>query len=467
MRMFLVGMGDIFLLLYLTTLSQMQERPASTLTVKDYRLLEQKQKDGEEKHKEREAELEKRDLELKILSSRLLEAEQAAQNESEKSKRIAQSAEQARSVIEKLKEEATTYQRAVEEGLRKNEDLKRLADEGAAAANRLREEAVATASEQEKRASEALERARAAEQRALEAEHAAEQAAKSEADARLQASITDARAKAQTAEANRLRTNAETRASEAEQRAIEETQYKIKAEEQFKIATQSARKAYERNVLPKTVNLKITTREDGLFGDTKETTELSVVAVKFRDQPTAFVPIESAGLDDPKSINSLRMSVNNNRVSRIFISSTSPHVLAIVLADTILQTAVLVRPHEEILNYLPVLIAVRNGTRMKFSDRMRDLSKDYYFFQRDRLARTQREAFLEFWASGFRGTRDFGERLLVGDQIVDLEGKFIGVVVGEDLILRVSDVPRWIPIAMDESGKLALSELSNLITKAQ
>ena len=39
MRMFLVGMCDVFLLLYLTALAQMEQRPASRLTVQDYQTL--------------------------------------------------------------------------------------------------------------------------------------------------------------------------------------------------------------------------------------------------------------------------------------------------------------------------------------------------------------------------------------------------------------------------------------------
>ena len=43
MRMFLVGMCDIFLLLYLTALAQVDERGVSDLTVADYTQLQSSQ----------------------------------------------------------------------------------------------------------------------------------------------------------------------------------------------------------------------------------------------------------------------------------------------------------------------------------------------------------------------------------------------------------------------------------------
>ncbi len=480
MRMFLVGMCDVFLLLYLTTLSQLQERPASKLTVGDYRLLEQKQKEGETREHEREAELARREKELKEITDRLAQFERLAGAESEKVKRISESSEQDRLELERLRAEASEQQRATEESERRLAELRlRAAEaesltskareevnkaerervEAVTSANQLRAEALALASERERLAAEAAEQARAAENRAIEAEQAAERAAKAETEARLQASITATRAQMQTSEANRLRTAAETRAVQAEQAALEESRHKAKAEEKFKAATQSIRQAYEKNILPKTVELRITTREDGFFGDSKETKRFSVLAVEAGKQAVAFVPLEQTGLDEPDNVNSLRLSIADKRVSQIYISRTRPRVLAVVLGNDFGPGAKLIPPQNKIDNYLPVLIAVRNGARMNFSDRMRDLSNDYYFFQRDRLLHAEDGAMLALSSTGFRGTGDFGERLVTGDQIVDPEGRFLGIVVDENLMLPIPAIERWTPITLDESGRTALKEI--------
>ncbi len=80
MRMFLVGMCDIFLLLYLTAMAQYDARPISTLTVKDYAALKTAHTAMEQETSELEKQAAKSGDELAAVLERLrsVEAENAS-----------------------------------------------------------------------------------------------------------------------------------------------------------------------------------------------------------------------------------------------------------------------------------------------------------------------------------------------------------------------------------------------------
>ena len=75
-------------------------------------------------------------------------------------------------------------------------------------------------------------------------------------------------------------------------------------------------------------------------------------------------------------------------------------------------------------------------------DVFRDLSNEYFIVNRDFIqAGTQGN--LDYVTKGFRGTGVHGERILPGDQLVDLNGRFIGVSDRADHIIRIDTLNGW------------------------
>ena len=91
---------------------------------------------------------------------------------------------------------------------------------------------------------------------------------------------------------------------------------------------------------------------------------------------------------------------------------------------------------------MPTLVAVRNNPIQKFSDKIRDLDTVKVFIQRDKLQKVSKGNFV-YKAEGFRGTGDYGEVVMTGDQIVDLDGNLLGIAIDRNKISSVGKAEEW------------------------
>src|SRR5262245_33249253 len=87
MRMFLVGMCDVFLLLYLTAVAQVDARRISDINVKDYISLKQEHEaqEGEQRHTLAELQLSKKQAQDTLSRVKELEAALAASKKDKES----------------------------------------------------------------------------------------------------------------------------------------------------------------------------------------------------------------------------------------------------------------------------------------------------------------------------------------------------------------------------------------------
>ncbi len=517
MRMFLVGMCDVFLLLYLTAVSELDSRPVSSLTVKDYVALKESREDINRRKAEAEHELKQKEKDLQDVLSKISRLENKA-NELEKDKhQTVEAAKKTLSELERTKEQLSAKQQKLssleskanslaeenrkaiqisqktakelqaakllvaekeklaEETLRREKDLALLKVKlesdlaaTAAAAAAAAEKQKAQLEQAQRQAKEAAEEAQQAKKAQAEAEAQTQEARKLQGEAQLTAEIAKRRevialsektqAEAQAADARVLADSEAARAEHASQQSA-------KAKEKIKAITQSARKAYQNNIARKLAPLKIRIKSKGLLGSSREEKTLYGVPVTFNAEQVLFVPLEQSGLDDvgePNDVTSMKAQCSGETVDKMYISRSEPYIIGFSFSGQGEAARPLSDP--SFSAYMPTLIAVRNGAAFGLSDRLRGLARDHFLFERDRL-QPRPSGHLEYHSKGFRGTGDYAEYLVQGDQIVDLEGSFIGVAGTENTIVPISDISGWETVDLRGAASEAIRNLQKVLKR--
>lgn len=446
MRMFLVGMCDIFLLLYLTTLSQVDARHLSDITVKDYMSLKESAAAVEQTLKG------KQKTEADTLRS-LEEARRELEKLRKENQKLAQQSSSEVTAAQRRKAELeanlSAANRAKEEIEARLRDTKRQAEAEAAkleAAAKVSREAEIqqkkAAEEANKKAAEAAEAAERARKQAEEAKARAEEAGKRELAAAHAAQMAKAGESEALANAVSARADAE-EAAEHARKKIESAEREVsQTEERIGSITQSAGVAYQKNIQNSITPIRVTIAKKQLFGKDTRTFDFRGIPVQMGSERVVFLPVEQLGLDangDAEKVTDLDISAGNAEVRKLYVRKGFPRIVAIVVPDT--GPAAKSIASGAVSAFMPTLIAVRNGSRMGWGDRIRKLDRDYFLFQRDRLEPSATG--LRYRTKGLRGTGDFAEYLLEGDQVVDLDGNFLGIVTSENEIVTIRNITDW------------------------
>ncbi|MCB0359718.1 MAG: hypothetical protein KDD44_08780, partial [Bdellovibrionales bacterium] len=506
MRMFLVGMCDIFLILYLTALSQIGMGPVSELTEADYAELQaarQRLRTEYETEQEQRAALEK---ELERTAAALERAEQAAAEEaaitehlqdrlaSAESFRASASSELARleseseakaellsEVEEKLnvaQAQAATAREvassasaeaeaARQEALRRQERLERREQELAELQRTLARESQERAEQQGQVVelqnqlrsfqTEKEKLAQQAEQAALAAKLAEQAREQAEADAAL-ARGAEASARRALAAADAEQAAAQNQAElavEQAARASREARGARRRAEQAQATVRSlkqpVRGEFTQRLVDQSVVVVSYLVKRGLLGEQSENLRLKTQAVEFGGGTATFVPRDMIGLGTGLSLDevySLSLSVGGAAVQSLLVNADYPELVGLVTAEPSpggLSLGSEVNTRLEQL--MPTLLAIRATDGLDFFDRLREVEDEVFPFARDKLHRSGK--YLSYQSRGFRGTGDFAGTILPGDQIVDLEGRLVGVAIERNRIAPVHADMRWqrIPVA--------------------
>lgn len=450
--MFLVGMCDIFLLLYLTALAQVDARHLSEITVKDYVKLK-------ESAAATEADLKSREKSAQDTLRSLEDAKRELARIKAENLKLAQQSERRagdEAAALKQKEEALITARKEKEELSRNLEEKN--KEAQAEAARLQavakssQEAEAehrrAAEEADKKAAEAAEAAERARKEAEEAKLKAEEAGRRELAAVKTAELARKSESEALANAVNARIDAEESAERAEKRIESADREVSETKERIDSITQSAGAAYERNVQSKAVSVRVTIGRKRLLGDGTETFNFTGIPVKMGDERVVFVPVEQLGLEsagDAEDVTKLIIESSGAAVRKVYVRGVFPEIAGLVLPGPGPAAQAIASGGRS--GYMPTLIALRNGSRMGWGDRIRDLNRNYFLFQRDRLEPDATG--FQYTTKGFRGTGDYAEYLLKGDQIVDLDGNFIGLVTGENSIVTIRNLQGWTQVDLD------------------
>jgi hypothetical protein len=241
-------------------------------------------------------------------------------------------------------------------------------------------------------------------------------------------------------------------------RAREAEQERLEARDRVKRITQSAATAFERNVKAKIVSVETAVARRAVLGESVRRATLKLLPVQFGEESVLFTPLAHLGLadvDDASDVKVIEIRVDGQRTTRVYHSRNVPDLLAIVAP--LQKASVLPLRDTSVPSLMPTLMAIRSGAGVKIGDRIRELSATHFLFPRDRLIE-DRDQHLRLAVDGFRGTGDFGEQILMGDQIVDLDGNFIGLATSVNEVTVISSLDQWQSFDIENGGTASLLE---------
>ena len=487
MRMFLVGMCDIFLILYLTSLSQVSPFNNSFLTVDDYNKLKeakiQADHDSEiskgyvlelktrvsvlDKEKEQALQLiltAKAETE-KAMQLVSIEKEKAAQTEIALSKTISKK-EELNKLIQKSQENEQNAVKIAKETRMESEKAR----ENEQRALKVVEEMQIEAEKDKKNEAELRRIAREAQLKAEEARKNEEVARRIAEEERLNAEI----AREKEAIALKLAENAENLKeialkNEAKAKKAETNALKVasvaqsetaEVKSKIKSITQTSDKAYSENILEKLTQFTITIDyEDHLEPVSRKVITMQGLPVKMGDDHVIFVPLDRIGLDSsltPVHYISYNITANGKPVTKLYIKPGDAEIAALVIKADV-KHCLPVGKTNDFSSYMPVLFSIRSQKRLGVMDRIRGISRDFFIFKRDHLLMITKDEFY-FDNKGFRGTGNYAEYIVKGDQIVDLEGNFIGFAYKKNKILRIDNLKGWREFSINDISVQKLSK---------
>jgi len=487
MRMFLIGMCDIFLILYLTSITNIQT--GSILTVDDFYKLktihetliidqEKKEEEFEDKlrwaQKEKEKQLteiqrqeelaaaqlkdlagEKEKLTAKLADEkdRLADMEQSLLlsdvererinrdlQENKKmlkareqlldnlNKEIADKEDARRKMEASYKNELASERQVVEEGRELAEKLQVEARQARRLADQMQEKVV-LAYKTAATAKNIQEKAVILKEEALKDKEAAERKA------------DEALAARQVIEGEKLRAlkvmetaNADKKKAERKVRMLAATIKEIK---------QDGETAYNKNIVPQLQKLNVTYKRKIANEMTVYKRKLALLPVKINGKIHVVFPSRQIGFTgrsdktpdglvimyQGKKVNSGLINKDDDLIS-ISLPGYEGEALTPYAADT------------KVVQYMPILLSLRNGINVSLGDKIRGISDDYFVVNREYL-KLDKNRNLKFDVPGFRGTGTRGERIVRGDQLVDLNGRLIGVANVANRVIRIDTLSGW------------------------
>ncbi len=532
--MFLVGMCDIFLILYLTTLSQVNPFHNSFLTVDDYNKLKEAKVKAEKDSEKSDTQI----LELKNVNSELdkqkdqaIQSALSAKAEIKKAMQLV-AAEKERSTradikLSKVISEKDEFNKLLHESRESVQKTQIVVKELRAESEKAKEREKSTLNdmaeiqkevekvkkkelialqivkavnlevektrEDEKKALEAAERLRLqAEEAKRREEHAlklareaklkAEEARKSEIEAKRVAEVEKLNAEkarknemvaldlAETANNQKevaLR-NADM-ARKAEENALQVASVAqgetAKVKSKIQSIIQPADDAYNKNIIDKLLQFKITIDyKNRLKRVVNKVIIMKGLPVKIGDEYVFFVPLDQIGLAPSSMHNNYvayNITVNGKPVTKLYVKTGVAKIAALVIGDEV-EHCLPVGKSDKFSSYMPVLFSLRNQKLLGTMDRIRGISNDYFIIKRDHLLETTKDEFY-FNNEGFRGTGNYAEYIVKGDQIVDLGGNFIGLAYKKNTILRIDNLKGWYTVSLyDKSVKQLTNHIYNI-----
>ncbi|MEE9213358.1 MAG: hypothetical protein V3U54_00985, partial [Thermodesulfobacteriota bacterium] len=240
-------------------------------------------------------------------------------------------------------------------------------------------------------------------------------------------------AKAKKAEANALKVASVAKSETAEVKS------KIKS------ITQTSDKAYSENILEKLTQFTITINyESRLEPVSRKVITMQGLPVKMGDDNVIFVPLDRIGLDSsliPDHYISYNITANGKPVTKLYIKPGDAEIAALVINADVKHCLPFGKTNN-FSSYMPVLFSIRSQKRLRVMDRIRGISRDFFIFKRDHLLMITEDEFY-YDNEGFRGTGNYAEYIVKGDQIVDLEGNFIGFAYKKNKIIRFDNLKGW------------------------
>jgi hypothetical protein len=228
---------------------------------------------------------------------------------------------------------------------------------------------------------------------------------------------------------------------------------------------QPADNAYNKNIIDKLVQFTITIDyKDHSQRVLKKVITMQGIPVKMGEVYVLFALLDQIGLDPSTTHGNYvtyNVTINDKPVTKFFVKPGEVKIAALVISDEI-EHCLPVGKTAVFSSYMPVLFSLRNHQLLGVMDRIRGVSNDYFIFKRDQLLMITEDEFY-FDHEGFRGTGNYAEYIVEGDQIVDLGGNFLGFAYKKNAIVRIDNLKGWHPILIhDMSAKQLANHIYNV-----
>lgn len=507
MRMFLVGMCDIFLILYLTTLSQVNPFHNSFLTVDDYNKLKESKVQAEQESEKYHAQILELNNEISVLDKEKEKALQSTLSAKAETEKIKQLVTIEKEKVAKIETELST---AINEKKEFNRLLQKSHEDEQKSLKLVMESQTESekAREREQSALKTLEETRIALEKAREKELHALQIVKA-VKIEIERTKEDEQKALETAEKLRLKAEdalklaKEARLKEEEARKSEEIARKIAEEERLNAAKASKNEAIALNLAKLANNQKEIALKNADKAKKAEANALRVARIAQGETAKVKSKIQSIIRPADKAYNEnvidklVQFTITidyKNHSQRVLNKVITMQGLPVKMGEEYVLFALLdqigLDPSTTHDNYVTYNITVNDKPVTKFfvkpgevkiaalviSDKIEHclpVGKTAVFSSYmpvlfslrnhkqlgviDRIRGVSNDYFIfkrdrlfmitedEFYFDneGFRGTRSYAEYIVKGDQIVDLGGNFLGLAYKKNTILRIDDLKEW------------------------
>jgi hypothetical protein len=436
--MFLIGMTDIFLILYLTSLAGVQS--TSVLTVEDFYKLQSMHETLQDDKKRAESELQKQldiareekvDLAARLAREQAIAGERLAQIDQDlllKNMTLKESEERLTQLDQKIREKDAAWQQREASYKQELEGQKGVLEANRVLAEKFQSEAQKAQQLAEQRQKEAAEAAKAAEEAKALEKHAIklkEAALKEKGEAERKAH-----------EAHEARKKAEAEKDQALQKASKLTAA-------INDMNQDSAAAFRSNVQPNIQQLNVS-YEDEVSGTTKVLRrELALLPILINEQAFVLMPCAHIGFSRryDTAPSKLEITYNGKKILHGFINKKED-LIAVALPGYAGKIYATYQADAKIDEFMPVLLALRNNGDVNITNLFRGLSAHYFAVNRDNIEPYENVG-LKHTLKGWRGTGQRAERIIRGDQLVDLNGRFIGIANDPDQIIRIDSLKGW------------------------
>ena len=263
----------------------------------------------------------------------------------------------------------------------------------------------------------------------------------------------------QAADIDEAKQLANKRAKETEVLKVQLSEQKVQAEEKEKVLTdeiliikEHGTLAYQKNIASKLQTIDVSYEKSRSGKAILRKLQLHMLPVNIKGQNYVFIPLKHLGYNLRFNRAPKALSVSNEglKITQVLINKPLG-LMAIPVNFYKGESHTPHSPQMDISQLMPTLLALRNNASKNLSDIVRGISKDYFIVNKSYLISGEEQVLL-YKRSGIRGTGTRGERILQGDQLVDLNGQFIGVASEHNKIIRLDSVEGWTTVNFEKEG---------------
>lgn len=240
-----------------------------------------------------------------------------------------------------------------------------------------------------------------------------------------------------------------------------------KTKVEIETITQTSDNAFDQNISDKIIQFTVTIEyRNRLKFINKKVINMQGIPVKINNDYLIFVILDQIGLDssfDPDQYITYSIVINDTiPVTKLYVKEGDYNIGALAM-DYDLKHCTPLGKIAKFSSYMPVLLSIRSKTTLGVMDRIRGMDSNFFIFKRDYLRMISMEE-LYYNNRGIRGTGDYAEYIIEGDQIVDMGGNYIGLAYKKNTIIRIYELNGWHEIFINKVSAQKLAEqIRNII----